>query len=114
MSSPNSPNPSEFSWIPPCSEDSLRDYVRRRNASQLVVTDKYYLFPEEIMSDAGKVPDPWQLDLLRMPPRGTLLLCSRQSSPSLLCAAQNRRPSSRGRRGPGKSGASVWNAGGGI
>jgi hypothetical protein len=65
MSSPNSPNSSEFSWIPPCSEDSLRGYVRRREANKLEVTDKYYLVPEQIMGDANKPPDPWQTKLLR-------------------------------------------------
>jgi hypothetical protein len=76
-------------------------------------TDRYYLFPEAIMGDAGKVPNDWQTQLLREQRIQTLRLCAGQSRPSFLCAGRSS-PSWRGRRVQAKNGASVWNAGGGI
>ena len=114
MSSPPSPNPSELPWTPLCSEGSASQALSRFESGKPLVTDRYFLEPAAILSDAGKPPDRWQRELLEGQPRGTLLLCSRQSGPSLLCAGQSRRPSSLGRRVQAKNGASVWNAGGGI
>jgi hypothetical protein len=44
------------------------------------------LDPVLLAADCGIVPDPWQAEILRVQPRRTLLLCSRQSGKSTVSA----------------------------
>jgi hypothetical protein len=91
--------PSE-GWL---SLDSAEPILDRQQSGNPLPPDQYYLRPEEILSDAGMVPLDRQTQQFREHRLQTLRLCSGQS-----------RPSSRGRRGPAKSGGCVRSVGGGI
>jgi hypothetical protein len=57
------------------------------STGQALPTDRYYLMPEAIMSDAGYPPDDWQAKLLREQRTQTLMCASRQAGKSLVTAA---------------------------
>src|SRR6516165_4043256 len=83
-------------WLSPASAEAI---LARIASGTSLPTDKYYLRPREILTDAGMVPADRQTRLLREQRTQTLLLCSRQSRPSFLCSVRSSR-SPRGRRHP--------------
>jgi hypothetical protein len=95
------------------SPDSARSILQRLPFGRTLPTGKDCLPPDQILWDAGMMPDNWRTQQLRKQCQKPLALRSGRTSPSFLCAAESS-PSLRGPRGPAKSGASVWSAEGGI
>jgi hypothetical protein len=85
----------------------------RAASGKTLPTDKYYLRPEEILSDANKVPDDWQEGLLREQLLKQLFLCPKQRSRSPR-GRRHPNPLPRDRRPRAKSGPCVRCVGGVI
>lgn len=54
---------------------------------QETATDRYWADPARVMTEAGLVPDAWQVDLVKTQERRGLLLCGRQMGKSTAAAA---------------------------
>jgi hypothetical protein len=77
--------------VPPPSRHSMPEWALELEARLLTnqprATDRFWLDPSKIMTEAGLTPDPWQTTLLRSTSLRRLLLCSRQAGKSTAAAA---------------------------